>query len=191
MSLLSDRLNRANTKGLTQMQIVKEASRQGERISQTTVSRYLSGLHPVPASRSALAALSKVLDIPMRELEQLGSLPEELGEFTLPPEAATLDSEERALVLSLISFLVSRKNPIMGQDDEKPLDENQMEYHIGAVTPDGTAFRPDIFQDHLYRWEKYGPAWRQSWYAIAARRNTEDIEDSYKDLPRYLGGPNV
>lgn len=191
MSQLSDRLNRANTGGLTQMQIVKEAARQGARISQTTVSRYLSGAHPVPASRAVLAAFAKVLDAPIRELEQLGSLPEELGEFILPAEAAVLDSEERDLVLSLVSFLISRKSSSEIQDETTLFAQDQMEYHIGAPTPDGTPFRPDKYQDHLYRWEKYGSAWRKSWYGIAARRNTEDLEDSYQHLPRYLGGENV
>lgn len=59
----------------------------------------------------------------------------------------------------------------LAQEEECPAappNSDRMEDHIGQPTPDGEPFRPDEYQDHLYRWEKYGPAWKQSWYAIAA-----------------------
>lgn len=109
MSQLSSYLQVANDKAMTQVEIVKAAAEAGATISQTTVSRYMSGLHPVPASRSVLEAFALVFELPLGRLLRLGGLPEELGVFELPEKAQVLDRAEREMVLKLVNFLADRK----------------------------------------------------------------------------------
>lgn len=109
MSQLSNYLQDANVKAMTQVEIVKAAAEAGAPISQTTVSRYMSGLHPVPASRSVLEAFALVFELPLGRLLRLGGLPDELGVFELPKKAQVLDRAEREMVLRLVNFLADRK----------------------------------------------------------------------------------
>lgn len=195
MSLLSHHLNQANTQNLTQQQIVKEAAGLGLSISQTTVSRYLGGLHPTPASRRVLEVFSKVFHIPLGELVRLGGLPEELGVFELPAKAQVLDRGERDMVLALVSFLADRK----AQQAEAPLAVATAapvsgDHHSPVLTPEGTVFDPVTHPDHRYLLETYGPSWPQHYYDLIARRQDPESsqeglgEGTDEDYPRYLGG---
>ena len=181
MSQLSNYLNKANEQKLTQMQIVKEAASAGLSISQTTVSRYLSGLHPTPASRAVLEVFSQVFDIPLGRLLRLGGLPTEMGTFELPDKAQVLDKGERDMVLALVSFLADRN--IAAARQQRPLAD--------SVTPAGTVFDPDRVEDHRYLAQTYGQDWEENYYQVAARRTREGEGEDEADLSpneTYLGG---
>ncbi len=182
MSQLSNYLNKANKQKLTQMQIVKEAASAGLSISQTTVSRYLSGLHPTPASRAVLEVFSQVFDIPLGRLLRLGGLPTEMGAFELPDKAQVLDKGERDMVLALVSFLADRK--IAAAKDQ---------HSQASITPAGTVFDPAGVEDHRYLAQTYGQDWEENYYQVAARRTREGEAEDEAGLSldeTYLGGGN-
>lgn len=185
MSQLSSYLHQANIHGLTQNQIVREAAAAGIQISQTTVSRYMGGLHPTPPSRQVLAAFAHVFNIPLKHLLALGGLPEELGEFELPTKAQVLDREERELVLGLVNFLADRKLA-------SPAPASVQE-----LTPDGEVFDPAGNETHRVLVERYGANWRRHYYDLAAHRGTTTRQPQNNPYPTYLGaetkegGPDV
>ncbi|MFW0109518.1 hypothetical protein ACN081_02195 [Rothia sp. P13129] len=56
-----------------------------------------------------------------------------------------------------------------------------MQYHIGTTTPDGTEFRPDLYTNHKMLWDRYGQQWQEH-YTLAAKKQEpfDDIEEQYE-----------
>lgn len=207
MTQLSEFLKNSNTQGLSTRKISELAAKKGFEISNATVSRYLSGKHPEPPSLDVLKALGAVLGVPINKLEALSGMPASSAPFELPAKAATLNDAERAAILHLIDVMVANKTPpappgtvasqmsaIMQAHDQEAqaraqgLTPEDMAYHIGQPTPDGVPFRPDLYQDHLHLWEKYGADWYKNFWALAAKRRAEDLDDPYAGRSPFLGG---
>lgn len=57
---------------------------------------------------------------------------------------------------------------------------DDMAYHIGAPTPDGTEFRPDLYQNHKMLWDRHGKEWKNH-YALAANKiiDGDDIKEPW------------
>lgn len=59
-------------------------------------------------------------------------------------------------------------------------DPSKLAYHIGAETPDGREFRPDLYQSDKMLFERYGQNWRKH-YTLAAKKQVagDDIDEPY------------
>lgn len=210
MTHLSDKLNELNKNNFSTRQIANLATERGHSINHATVARYLNGKHPNPPRREALEALAIALGTDIANLERAAGMTESRTPFEMPAKAATLNDAERAAILNLIDVMVASKTPstlpgtvagqmsaiMQGHDREaqaraQGLTPEDMAYHIGLPTPDGDPFRPNEYQDHLHLWEKYGENWREHYYALAAKRRTEDIDDPYAGRSPFLGEADV
>lgn len=207
MSQLSKKLQELNTNGLSNRKIADRATSQGHPIHHATVARYMRGEHPNPPKIEALEAIALGLGVPLSILEQAAAKPFTQEPFKLPRKADTLNDAERAAILHLIDVMVANKTPpappgtvasqmsaIMQAHDQEAqargqgLTPEDMAYHIGQPTPDGVPFRPDLYQDHLHLWEKYGADWYKNFWALAAKRRAEDLDDPYAGRSPFLGG---
>lgn len=111
MSQLSNLLNRLNTRGLSSRRIVEEAAKHGYTVSHASVSRYLNGTHPAKPSNDVIEALAAAFRIDADLLRAAAGIPQHLGPFELPADAAALNREERAAILQLVRVMVSQKTP--------------------------------------------------------------------------------
>lgn len=184
MTQLSEFLKNSNTQGLSTRKISELAAKKGFEISNATVSRYLSGKHPEPPSLDVLKALGAVLGVPINKLEALSGMPASSAPFELPAKAATLTDSERAAILHLIDVMVANKQAPASALSDVPSfgGPGDMSSVIGAETPDGDEFRPDLYQSHRMLWERYGAQWREH-YTLAAKTQVEgdDIDETYTE----------
>ncbi len=111
MSQLSNLLNRLNTRGLSSRRIVEEAAKHGYTVSHASVSRYLNGTHPAKPSNDVIEALAAAFRIDADLLRAAAGIPQHLGPFELPADAAALNREERAAILQLVRVMVNQKTP--------------------------------------------------------------------------------
>lgn len=111
MSQLSVLLNRLNTQGLSSRRIAEEAAKHGYSISHGSVSRYLNGAHPAKPSNEMIEGLAAAFRIDADLLRAAAGIPQHLGPFELPADAAALNREERAAILQLVRVMVNQKTP--------------------------------------------------------------------------------
>lgn len=184
MTHLSDRLNELNKNNFSTRQLAKLATDRGYPINHATVARYLNGKHPNPPRREALESLAVALGTDLANLERESGLPESRSPFELPAKAATLTDSERAAILHLIDVMVANKQaPVTTLSDVPSFGgPDDMSAVIGAETPDGDEFRPDLYQSHRMLWERYGAQWREH-YTLAAKKQVEgdDIDETYTE----------
>lgn len=184
MSTLSDILRNANTRNLSSRQLAEEASKRGHSLAHATIARYLRGDHPALPQQEILEIFSEILAIPLNQLERAAGAPEtEEVPFNLPAKANALNQSERKAILQLIDVMVEAKTPAPAKPWQKNLPTpDDMAYHIGAETPDGEEFRPDLYQNHRMLWDRYREEWAKH-YTLAAQHKKpgDDIDEPYTD----------
>lgn len=111
MSQLSNLLNRLNTREMSSRRIAEEAAKHGHTISHASVSRYMNGTHPAKPSNDVLEGLAAAFRIDAGLLRATAGVPQHLGPFELPADAAALNREERAAILQLVRVMVDQKTP--------------------------------------------------------------------------------
>lgn len=109
MTELSKILQKNNSQNLSTRQIAERATANGYPMSHATVSRYMSGKHPLPANRDVLRGLGVALGVGLGKLEDAANLPNSRSRFELPEKADTLSDPERQAILNLIDVMVQNK----------------------------------------------------------------------------------
>ncbi|MFI8595896.1 helix-turn-helix domain-containing protein [Rothia koreensis] len=123
MTHLSETLHSANRRDLSSRRISELAARKGHDVHYTTISRYLSGKHPVPPRYDVLEAFAVALSVPVSELAEAAQVAPRLSKFELPDEADALDEQERQAVVNLVRVMASKKRSTTSSKTHSPAIE--------------------------------------------------------------------
>lgn len=126
MSRLSEVLNKLKTEqGLTNPQIVEQASRRGAKLSLGNVSNYLTGKHPENPNESTLVAFAMAFNVPVSELVRAAAFTGR-EPFTPDPSSDRLTAPQRAAVNEVIRQLAEANTKAGdGNVDRDPTPMNQ------------------------------------------------------------------
>lgn len=87
------------------------AQRSNGLITNSTLSRILSGVSAGPWSLKTLRGLSLALDVPMSTVEKIAGTPTAGPEFRVPPEWELLNAKQRKVVYDLVNALLKAHRP--------------------------------------------------------------------------------
>ncbi|GAA1046088.1 helix-turn-helix domain-containing protein [Rothia amarae] len=109
MTTLSETLKKNNRNGYSTNRIAQLATARGYKLSQPTVSRYLSGNHPEKPDVEVLKAFSTVLGVSVDILEKAAGVAPTYERFELPAYADKLDQSERKAVVEIVRLMAENK----------------------------------------------------------------------------------
>ena len=111
MSGLSDLLQHLNTEGWSTRRISEEAERRGHKLSNATVSRYLSGKHGEPG-QDVIEAFAAVFHVPAARMREAAGLPGLGQPFDLGADAARLTGPQREAIRTTVRLFVEQNDAL-------------------------------------------------------------------------------
>lgn len=124
MTALSDLLNRLNTQEWSTREIERRSDKAGMKVSNGAIGKYLNGTHPSEPSDRVLRAFAAVFGTDVNKIRKAAGQAPTADRFELPPEADTLNPDERRAISDLVRVMARQKKAGEGNADS-PTPMNQ------------------------------------------------------------------
>lgn len=117
MTALSDLLNRLNVQDWSTREIERRSEKAGLKVSNGAVGKYLNGTHPSEPSDRVLRAFAAVFGTDVNKIRKAAGQAPTADRFELPPEADTLNPDERRAITELVRVMARQKRVGDGDAD--------------------------------------------------------------------------
>lgn len=123
MTALSDLLNRLNVQDWSTREIERRSEKAGLKVSNGAVGKYLNGTHPSEPSDRVLRAFAAVFGTDVNKIRKAAGQAPTADRFELPPEADTLNPDERRAITELVRVMARQKKAGDGSGNATPMND--------------------------------------------------------------------